>query len=129
MGERTEPTACTPCLYALVEHLRAAAPHHRSAPDPAARFEASVRTIARDLAGRGKFTGRAGGPPAGPTAVGTVIGGALHHRERVRIDYTDARGRASTREAEPGLLLTTGEGRQPADGYLAGWCRLRQGAR
>lgn len=30
---------------------------------------------------------------------------------------------------EPGLLLTAEDGRQPADRYLAGWCRPRQGAR
>ncbi|MCP9985609.1 WYL domain-containing protein [Streptomyces sudanensis] len=195
-------------LYALVEHLRAAAPRFRSARDLAARFEVSVRTIerdiaalqqagvpvyaqtgrrggyaldkgaslpplnftaeeavavalalvplrrtpfagqaasalskllaampdastagARDLAGRVKLMGRADVPPAAPTAVWTVIGNAIRRRECVRIDYADAHGRSSTREVEPGLLLTAGEGRHPADWYLAGWCRLREGAR
>ncbi|CAM4218362.1 YafY family protein [Kibdelosporangium persicum] len=36
-------------LYAIVEELRAAAPRRRSARELAARFEVSVRTIARDI--------------------------------------------------------------------------------
>ena len=36
-------------LYAIAEHLRAVAPRRRSARELAARYEVSVRTIARDL--------------------------------------------------------------------------------
>lgn len=36
-------------LYALVEELRAASPQALSARRPAERFEASVRTVERDL--------------------------------------------------------------------------------
>jgi predicted DNA-binding transcriptional regulator YafY len=36
-------------LYAIVEELRASAPHHRSAGELAGRFEVSVRTIERDV--------------------------------------------------------------------------------
>jgi predicted DNA-binding transcriptional regulator YafY len=41
-------------LYALVEELRAAGPRGRTAPQLAARFEVSVRTIERDLSALGQ---------------------------------------------------------------------------
>ncbi|MFI6107475.1 helix-turn-helix transcriptional regulator [Streptomyces sp. NPDC051310] len=94
-----------------------------------AAMPAASMAGARDLADRVKFMGKADGPLAAPTAVWRVISNAVHRRECVRIDYTDAHGRASTREVEPGLMLTAEEGRFLADWYLAGWCRLRQEGR
>src|SRR5262245_58712123 len=58
-------------LYALVEELRAAGPRGRTAPQLAAHFEVSVRTIERDLSA----LGQAGVPLA--TKIGRTGGYSL----------------------------------------------------
>ncbi|MCO5996295.1 helix-turn-helix transcriptional regulator [Actinoallomurus rhizosphaericola] len=63
-------------------------------------------------------------PPRGDSAIRTAVEQALADETALRLSYTDAAGRESTRVVEPAGLLTAG-GRW----YLIAWCRTRRAGR